>query len=118
MEKITISAPAMYGDHHVVEVRRILLETPGVEDVYASSCFQAVEVTFDPTRVSIDEINGMECATYTLGSDDVMTISEDDVLVDNNGSTGLTDFVGTMSADGMKRLGTRNGVLFRNLLPR
>ncbi len=56
MEKTTISAPAMYGDHHVVEVRRILLEMPGVDDVYASSCFQAVEVAFDPTTVTLDEI--------------------------------------------------------------
>jgi copper chaperone CopZ len=46
----------MYGDHHVVEVRRILLEIPGVEDVYASSSFRAVEVTYDPEKVNDLEI--------------------------------------------------------------
>jgi copper chaperone CopZ len=53
--KCTIDLPAMYGDHHVVEVRRILLELPGVQDVYASSSFRAVEVTYDP-----DQINDLE----------------------------------------------------------
>jgi len=46
----------MYGDHHVSEVRRILLELPGVESVYASSCFQVVEVTCDPARIDADAI--------------------------------------------------------------
>ena len=56
MEELTLELPAMYGDHHVSEVRRILLEMPGVEDVNASSCFQVAEVRFDPTRTSADAI--------------------------------------------------------------
>jgi copper chaperone CopZ len=56
MKKITLELPAMYGDHHVVEVRRILSEIPGVEEVYASSAFQIVEVTYDPARVNDLEI--------------------------------------------------------------
>lgn len=52
MKKITLDLPTMYGDHHVVEVRRILLAIPGVEDVYASSSFRAVEVTYDPEKVN------------------------------------------------------------------
>jgi copper chaperone CopZ len=47
-KKVTIDVPAMYGDHHVIEVRKILLESPGVHDVYASSSFRAVEVLYDP----------------------------------------------------------------------
>jgi copper chaperone CopZ len=42
----------MYGDHHVIEVRRILLAVPGVEDVYASSAFHTAEVTYDPDAVT------------------------------------------------------------------
>ena len=53
---ITIKTPAMYGDHHVVEVRRILGELPGVEDIYASSAFHAVEVTYDPEVVEAGAI--------------------------------------------------------------
>ena len=56
MEELTLDLPAMYGDHHVSEVRRILLEMPGVEDVYASSCFQVVEVKYDPARIGADSI--------------------------------------------------------------
>lgn len=56
MEKTLISVPAMYGDHHVLEVRRILLELPGVVEVNASSCFQAVEVSFDPAKLSVAQI--------------------------------------------------------------
>ena len=46
----------MYADHHVIEVRRILLKIPGVEDVYASSSFEAVEVTFDPKKTDTEVI--------------------------------------------------------------
>lgn len=56
MEKVTFNVPAMYGDHHVLEVRRILLAIPGVEDVYASSAFQVVEVTYDPQQVDDRQI--------------------------------------------------------------
>ena len=56
MEVFTIELPAMYGDHHVVEVKRILLEISGVEDVYASSGFRAAEITFDPDRTSTEDI--------------------------------------------------------------
>lgn len=56
MEKITIDLPTMYADHHVLEVRRILLEIPGVEDVYASSAFRVVEITYDPDKVSKDDL--------------------------------------------------------------
>jgi copper chaperone CopZ len=46
----------MYADHHVVEVRQILFELQGVEEVYASSAFQAVEITYDPNLITIDQI--------------------------------------------------------------
>ena len=56
MEKKSFELPAMYADHHVVEVRRLLLEMPGVKDVYASSAFQVADVTFEPDMVSDSEI--------------------------------------------------------------
>jgi copper chaperone CopZ len=56
MKTTYIEAPAMYGDHHVVEVRRILLALPGVSDVYASSAFHSIEVTFSPDQVSDADI--------------------------------------------------------------
>jgi copper chaperone CopZ len=48
MQTARFEVPSLYGDHHVTEVRRVLLELPGVIDVYASSAFQIVEVSYDP----------------------------------------------------------------------
>ena len=56
METMAFEAPALYGDHHVSEVRRMLMELPGIEEVYASSAFQAVEVLFDETITSAEQI--------------------------------------------------------------
>jgi copper chaperone CopZ len=56
METLTIRLPAMYGDHHVLEVRRILLELPGITGIDASSCFQVVEITYDPALLSSEKI--------------------------------------------------------------
>jgi copper chaperone CopZ len=51
MDKLTLDLPAMYGDHHVSEVRHILLELPGVQSVYASSAFQVAEIAYDPALI-------------------------------------------------------------------
>lgn len=52
METITFEMPIMFGDHHVLEVRRLLLELPGVTEVYASSCFQVVEINYDENEIN------------------------------------------------------------------
>jgi copper chaperone CopZ len=57
-EKILLDLPAMYADHHVMEVRRILFALPGVKEVDASSAFKVVQVEFDPAQGSAEEIRG------------------------------------------------------------
>jgi len=52
MEIKTFETPALFGDHHVTEVRRILLELEGVTEVYASSAFQIVEVIYDEKKIN------------------------------------------------------------------
>ena len=54
MTSVMIDVPAMYADHHVVEVRRILHEVPGVRAVYASSAFGVVEIDFDAEHTSAE----------------------------------------------------------------
>ena len=61
MDTLTLEVKTMYGDHHVVEVRRILLGLPGVEDVYASSSFRVVEVTYDPGKVNAGADRNQPC---------------------------------------------------------
>jgi copper chaperone CopZ len=56
MASVMIDVPAMYADHHVVEVRRILLDVPGVRAVYASSAFGVVEIDFDAEHTSAEAL--------------------------------------------------------------
>ena len=53
---VMIDVPAMYADHHVVEVRRILLDVPGVRAVYASSALGVVEIDFDAQHTSAEAL--------------------------------------------------------------
>jgi copper chaperone CopZ len=65
MEIKTFETPALYGDHHVSEVRRILLELTGVSEVYASSSFQIIEVKYDPVKIKVEQISAcLEEAGY------------------------------------------------------
>ncbi len=52
MKTITYDVPSLFGDHHVTEIRNLLLAIPGVQEVYASSSFLIVEVTYDPGMVN------------------------------------------------------------------
>ena len=65
MNRFVIDVPMMYADHHVVEVRRILLADSGVGTVNASSAFHVVEVSFDPEKTSEDALrSSLEEAGY------------------------------------------------------
>lgn len=67
MKTKTFETPALYGDHHVTEVRQILLEVEGVTDVYASSAFRTIEVTFDESKTNDQEITAKLDETGYLG---------------------------------------------------
>jgi len=87
MKTKAFEAPALYGDHHVSEVQRILRELPGVEDVYASSAFQAIEVTFDESKINADKISAtLEEAGY-LG--EVPMLAEAGVAVEKKEGDGV-----------------------------
>lgn len=64
---VTFDSPALYGDHHVLEVRRMLLDLPGVQDVYASSAFRIVDVTYDTDKTSEDAISEVLSSAGYLG---------------------------------------------------
>ena len=71
MTSLVLDVPAMYADHHVVEVRRLLFEIAGVETINASSAFHAVEIEFDPGKTSEDALTkALDEAGY-LGELDV-----------------------------------------------
>lgn len=83
MKTATYDLPNLYGDHHVLEVRRILLAIPGVEDVYASSAFHMVEVTYDPKIT-----NDLE---FSLKLDQAGYLQEWSVPIEASASTYLED---------------------------
>lgn len=56
MESLILKLPALYADHHVIEVRRVLSALPGVGDIYASSAFQSVEIEYDSTLTNPQDI--------------------------------------------------------------
>jgi len=65
VEVLTLELPSMYGDHHVAEVRRLLLALPGVQELYASSAFRAVEVHYAADRLDAEQIKAaLEEAGY------------------------------------------------------
>ena len=66
MANLSLELPLMYGDHHVLEVRRILLEFEGVSEVYASSGFRALEVEYNGKKTpKKDLVAALEKAGYT-----------------------------------------------------
>jgi len=66
MASLSLELPTMFGDHHVIEVRRILLEFDGVSDVYASSGFGVVEVEYNSKKTpKKDLVKALEKAGYT-----------------------------------------------------
>lgn len=65
MASLSLELPSMYGDHHVIEVRRILQEFDGVSEVYASSGFRVVEVEYNSKKTpKKDLISALEEAGY------------------------------------------------------
>jgi copper chaperone CopZ len=56
MEELILEMPSMYGDHHVLRVRDVLTAVEGVEEVYASSAWKQVMVSFDPKKVKAADL--------------------------------------------------------------
>ena len=56
MERVSLGAPTMFADHHVLKVREILLALQGIEDVIASSAWQTVIVSYDPDKTDASAI--------------------------------------------------------------
>lgn len=73
METKVFETPALYGDHHVSEVHSILKELPGIEEVYASSAFQVIEVAFDEKKITADKIAARLEETGYLGEVPILT---------------------------------------------
>ncbi len=75
MERAVFAVPKLYADHHVTAVRELLARLPGVQEVYASSAFKRVVVSFDPAAASADTIRAaLQQAGY--GPDDPLNLAQ------------------------------------------
>ncbi|NLE44999.1 MAG: heavy-metal-associated domain-containing protein [Chloroflexi bacterium] len=69
MDKLVLNLPALWADHHVLIVRDTLFGLSGVEDVYASSAWKQVMVTYDSSRVEPATIErALAEAGYPVGA--------------------------------------------------
>ena len=95
MQKVIFQTPAVYGDHHVLEVRKLLTELPGVAEVYASSCFHMIEVSFDPDQISADTLKAkLEAAGYL---DELPSATEAMAVFPKRQATGYEQIRSTVS---------------------
>ena len=70
MTKTTLNIPHMWADHHVLQVREILLNLAGVEQVYASAAWKQVLVTYHNRTIKKAEIEAaLAEAGYPVGED-------------------------------------------------
>ncbi|GAB4558168.1 MAG: hypothetical protein Kow0047_03090 [Anaerolineae bacterium] len=68
MEKAVLDVPKMWADHHVLKVRSVLTALDGVADVYASSAWKQVLVTYDPAKIALETIEqALAEAGYPVG---------------------------------------------------
>jgi copper chaperone CopZ len=77
MEKLQLSIPDMWADHHVLKVRIILGEMDGVQDVVASSAFRMVSLSYDPAVTNPEAIKAaLEFAGYPIATDGTGVIAK------------------------------------------
>jgi copper chaperone CopZ len=54
--KVRFLVPDLWADHHVINVRKVLLGAPGVASVYASSAFKEIAVEYDGKATTPDQL--------------------------------------------------------------
>ncbi len=56
MKKLVLTVPTLYGDHHTTAVKKALEGMKGIDDLYISSAFNQILLSYDPKAVKPDEI--------------------------------------------------------------
>jgi copper chaperone CopZ len=56
MAKLVLTIPTLYGDHHTTAVKELLEGLGDVKDIYVSSAFKQVSVTYDKKKLSPEQI--------------------------------------------------------------
>ena len=77
MEKLVLDVPTLWADHHVLKVRDALFALEGVEDVYASSAWKQVLVTYDAAKIDAAAFEkALADAGYPVGEGEVPMLAQ------------------------------------------
>ena len=72
MDKLVLTIPTLYGDHHTMAVRRILGELPGVSDLMVSAAYRQVSLKHDASKLARQTIEkALADQGYAPGEGDV-----------------------------------------------
>jgi len=108
MKTFQIELPKMFGDHHVIAIRKILLELPGIDEIYASSSFQTLQLNYDEEKLTEGEVLAkLEEAGY-LG--EMQTPQESNLPATENGDK--KDFRHTASFENTKQVSFHRDLAF------
>lgn len=76
MEKVALEVPTLWADHHVLKVRGVLNKLEGVENVYASSAWKQVLVTYDGAKTDQAALEkALAEAGYPVGEGEVPVLA-------------------------------------------
>lgn len=79
MEKLILEMPSMYADHHVLTVRDALTDLKGVDEVYASSAWKQIMVSYDPLQIKPPAIEkALSKVGYPVGEGEPPILAEAD----------------------------------------
>lgn len=77
MKQLIFEVPALYGDHHVLKVREALGGLEGIEDLYASSSWKQIMLSYDPKKIKPEKIEEtLREAGYPPGEGDTPVLVE------------------------------------------
>jgi copper chaperone CopZ len=75
MSRVALEVPILWADHHVLKVRDALTKLEGVEDVYASSAWKQVLVTYEDGKLDRAAIEAaLAGAGYPVGEGEMPVV--------------------------------------------
>ena len=79
MKKIVLEIPLMFGDHHVLAVRSALTSLKGIDELYVSSAWKQLMISFDSKKTKQADIEqALADAGFPVGD------GEPPILVETN----------------------------------
>ena len=70
MKELILDVPLMFADHHVLKVRELFAGLEGIGDIYASSAWKQLMVSYDPDKLKPAAIEkALAEAGYPVGEE-------------------------------------------------